>query len=201
MTMVLPEVRAIEKELSNRGEAVTLRPRCEVSATALTGVSIQLRAPFLEVVAVEIETGRATQTHLVVRTAAGWFALGRASVVDVHDDPGCFSIERDRGIEAVRVEGSTVPALVVVESRERGVEQEDREADADDASGPHFVTWDEVTQRARACRAEASGYVACDAPLVIRTERVPSTTEGGRNAEVRFAREIMVDAAGRIASH
>jgi hypothetical protein len=196
MAMVLPRLRAAEKELSERGEAVALVPRCQVSATALTGVPVQLRAPFLEVLAVEIETGDSTQTHLVTRTAAGWFALGRASVVEDHDDPGCFSIERDSGIVSVRVEGTTVPALVVVERSGRGVEQEEPAADADDASAVHLVTWDEVTHRARACRAEATGYVACDAPLVIRTEHVPSTTEGGRKAEVRFARELRVDATG-----
>ena len=196
MTMVLPRLRAAEKERSERGEAVALVPRCQVSSAALAGVPIQLRAPFLEVLAVEIETGDSTQTHLVTRTAAGWFALGRASVVDHHDDPGCFSIERDSGIVSVRVEGATVPALVVVERSGRGIEQEDPAADADDASGARLVTWDEVTHRARACRAEATGYVACDAPLVIRTEHVPSTTEGGRTAEVRFARELGVDATG-----
>lgn len=196
MTMVLPRLRAAEKELNERGEAVALLPRCQVSVTALTGVPIQLRAPFLEVLAVEIETGDSTQTHLVTRTAAGWFALGRASVVDEHDDPGCFSIERDGGIVSVRVEGTTVPALVVVESSGRGIEQEEPAADADDASGVRLVTWDEVTHRARACRAEATGYVACDAPLVIRTEHVPSTSQGGREAEVRFARELWVDATG-----
>ena len=167
-----------------------------MSATALAKVPVELRAPFLEVRAIQIETGSATETHLATRTAAGWRAVLAASVTSYHDDPGCFSIERDGGILSVRVEGSVVPALVIVESSDRGVVMED--AVTDDAGNEHMIRWEDVKQRARACRTEASGYLACDASVVIRTERIPSSTEGGRHAQVRFATEATVDARGHV---
>lgn len=182
MKMVLPRLREAEQRWAERGETVTLEPRCEVSTTALSKVAIELRAPFLEARAIEVETGSATQTHLAIRTAAGWFALGRASVVDQHDDPGCFSIERDGGIISIRTLGTRVPTLVIVESSARGAVMEDPEGEPEDASVVSPVMWDDVMHRARACRAEASGYVACDAPSSTRTERVPSTTNGGPSA-------------------
>lgn len=199
MKMVVPHLRAAEQRSADGSENPTRTPLCRVSTTALAGVSVVLRAPFLEVKAIEIETGLATQTHLVTRTAAGWFALGRASMTDEHDDPGCFSIERDTGIVSVRVEGTTVPALVVVESSSRGAEMEEEQGELTGSSGAmQSVTWDDVSQRARACRAEASGYVACDAPTVIHTERVPSTTGGGRQVKALVTRDMTVDATGHL---
>jgi hypothetical protein len=200
MKMVVPRLRETEKQWAERGETVDLAPRCRVSEAALAEVPVSLRAPFLEVRAIEVETGTAKQTHLAIRTAAGWFALGRASITSHHEDPGCFSIERDSGIVAVRVEGTRVPALVVVESSARGAIMEEEEEEPSTSGGHlvHMVTWDDVTQRARACRAEASGYVACDAPSPIRIERIPSTTDGDRKAELRFASESKIDDKGHL---
>lgn len=196
MDLAAPLVAEANARWAERGETSTLTPKCVESGTALAKVPVALAAPFLEVRAIEVETGRATETHLVTRTAAGWFALGRASIVDYHDDPGCFSIERDSGLVSVRVEGGTTPALVVVESTNRGARME--EVEPDESGTVHPIVWDDDTHRARACRAESSGYVACDAPVVLRIERTPSTTEGGRRAEVRFATQAVVDGKGHL---
>lgn len=193
--LVLPRVRAAEKERLE-GSETTLTPRCEVSAKSLAGVAVELRAPFLEVRAIVVETGHATETHLVIRTDAGWSAIGAASVRQYHDDPGCFSIERDSGIVSIRVAGTERPALVVIEGSDRGAAME--EGEPDEGGNLHPVMWDDVMQRARACQVDATGQIACDAPRRVRTERIPSTTEGGRHAELRFSAEVGVDAAGHL---
>jgi hypothetical protein len=106
-------------------------------------------------------------------------------------DPGCFSIERETGLVAVRVEGSSRPALVLVEGTDRGARMED------EVPGQDLVTWDDVTRRAVACRLDLD-QTTCDAPVVLRVERVPSTTAGGRKATVRFETTYAVDTAGRV---
>lgn len=173
--------------------ASPLAARCEVSR-AVERMKVALRAPFLDVSAIELETGHAVETHIVVRTAAGWLAVPDASIDAWHDDPGCFTIERDAGVLEVRVEGDVTPALVIVEVSERGEHMEPRDEPDGAATS---VDWSDVTERARACRLEA-GALACDAPVVLRVENVPSTTEGGRQIAIRFETTTTTSAAGRL---
>lgn len=158
---------------------------------SLAKVAVKVAAPVLEVAAIEVETGWARETHVVVRTAEGFRALTHASVVGYHDDPGCFSIERDSGLSAIRVEGDT---LVLVEGTARGSRMEEPVEDGQGAVS--MVTWDDVTDRAVACRLAAEG--TCDAPVVVRIERVPSTTADGRKSEVLFSTPYALDPAGHV---
>ncbi len=168
-------------------EAEAIAPSCKAVPLA-PKVQVKLRAPFLEVRSLEIETGYAAETHVVVRTAEGWRALPHASVTDGHMDPGCFSIERDTGIEAIRVEGDGTPTLVIVEGTDRGARVEE-DADEDGTS----ATWTDLSQRVVACR-----LASCDEPVIVHVDRVPSTFEGGRKTELRFATTYAIDGAGRV---
>jgi hypothetical protein len=194
--LVAARFAELRKEREENGVAevdsdVPSSPRCGLAEGALAKVDVKLRAPFLEVRAISVETGDAVEEHLVVLTAEGWRALPHAHIADYHMDPGCFSIERETGLVAVRVEGSSRPALVLVEGTDRGARMED------EVPGQDLVTWDDVTRRAVACRLDVGG-TTCDAPVVLRVERIPSTTAGGRTAKLRFETTYAVDAAGRV---
>lgn len=165
----------------------TVRAHCE--AAPLGTADVQLRAPYLEVRAIVFETGLATRKHVVVRTDAGWRALPHAVERDEHMDPGCFSIERETGLSAIRVEGR---ALVLVDGTDRGAKTEEP-AGEDDVS----VFWSDVTRRAVACRIEADG-AACDAPVVLRVERVPSSRADGRVPTLRYETTYRVDERGHV---
>ena len=189
--LVKPMLAAAEKELGERYEGGTkLTPRCE--RVSLAKVDVKLKAPVLEVAAIDVEAGWSSATHVVVRTAAGFRAVPHASVVSYHEDPGCFSIERDSGLSAIRVEGES---LVIVEGAARGARMEEMVENAD-GTGTQ-ITWDDSTTRAVACRLTGASP-ACDAPVVVRVERVPSTTEGGRTAALLFSTSYAVDAQGHV---
>ncbi len=188
-------IEKAREEAVERGEDSEVAPSCRLSATALAKAKIAIRAPYLDVTAIEVETGWAKATHVVARTSAGWRAVPGASVTDSHDDPGCFSITRDFGITAIRVEGGAHPALVVVESSGRGVDMEDPTADTP------WVGWEQVTDRAVACRVRrvaGKRELTCDAGVVTKIARVPSTTAGGRRTTVGFETGYTVDARGHL---
>lgn len=183
--LAAPSIAEALAGYADRGETdVVLVPRCDVSTTALLRAVVAIGGPFLEISAIEVETGHATRTHVVVRTKDGWFAAPRPAMEAYHDDPGCGSIERDAGILAVRVERG---ALVIVTASERLVDLEEGAA----------VYWDEATERARACRLGRAG-LSCDEPVTLRVERVPSTTDGGRSSRVQFETTVSVGADGDL---
>jgi hypothetical protein len=195
--LAAPRLEQAAKDRAERTEGeAKLVARCEVSGTALAAAKIELRAPFLEVRAIEVETGHATETHVVARTQAGWVAVPHASVDSWYDDPGCFSIERDTGIVAVRVEGDRTPVLVVVEGTDRGAHMEEVEPEA--AGEPHEpIYWMDVSHRARACRLQPSG-LACDEPVVVRVQRVKSVHGRTVETEARFETTTTVSPEGRV---
>lgn len=183
------------EEAIERGEDSKVRASCRRSTTALAKAKVAIRAPYLDVAAIEVETGWAKATHVVARTSAGWRAIPGASVTDFHDDPGCFSITRDIGIAAVRVEGSAHPALVVVESSGRGIDMEEP------TDATPWIGWEQVTERAVACRVrivDGARELACDAGVVTKVAKVPSTTAGGRRVTVAFETGYTVDDRGHL---
>lgn len=194
--LVRPHLAAVAKERAERGEADAPAARCEVSKTALANVDVKLRAPFLDVRAIDIETGNATETHLVVRTADGWQALAHASVTSFYDDPGCFSIARDSGISSVHVEGDVTPALVVVEGSARGASMEEAD-EPDDRGIVTTKTWDDVTSHVVGCHLEDGG-LTCGAPAVLEVRHVPNSTEDGRRVSVLFRTTYTVGEAGDV---
>ncbi len=194
--LIAPRIAEAVTSYAERGEEAKLSPSCAVSKSALAGVPIKLKAPFLDVTAIVIETGFATETHIAVRTDDGWRAIPRPAVAEYHDDPGCFSIQRDVGIVAVRVEDKGTPTLFVVERAARGAQMEEPEG-PDERGIWRSVSWDDVTDSAVACRWTERA-IDCDAPAVVRVERTPSTNEGGRRAKLRFSIEASVDANGHL---
>jgi hypothetical protein len=186
--LVRDRVSTATKQLDEiYGEPSNIVPSCKVSPFG-PKVDVKLRAPFFEARALEVETGDASETHVVVRTANGWQALPEASITEAHNDPGCFSIERDTGIEAIRVEGST---LLVVEGSDRGARMEDP---ADETASP--VMWSDVSTHVVACRLGPTP--TCDPRVTVKVECVPSSTEGDRKTELRFATTYSVDPAGHV---
>lgn len=192
--LAAPRIADALRELADRGETdVYLEPRCERSKAALAATPLQLEAPFLEAAAIEVEAGHSTRTHVVARTKDGWYAAPEAAIDVFHEDPGCFSIERDAGILAIRVERGS---LVIVNATSRGAEMEEPEV-VDDEQSEAPVSWDDVTHYGRACRLGAAG-LACGEPVVLRVERVPSTDEAGRIPSVIFETTSSVDANGNL---
>lgn len=169
-TLIAPLLGAAQAEMQERGIELTLVPHCEPVPEALDGVTVELRAPYLQVMPLQIETGYATALHLAVRTASGWVALPHASMDVFHDDPGCFTIERDVGLVAVNVVGDDAPSLELVEKSERGAITE-----YDDETGTEPVgTWNDVRERTVVCGVTANGF-ACDEPNLLSVARVRSS--------------------------
>ena len=185
--LIAPELRKIATERQEQPAVAS----CVESKTALSHARVDLRAPYLEVRAIEIETGEATDTNLVVRTADGWQAAPHAFVSDFHGDPGCFSILRDDGIVDVHVDGSDVPALVVSDRASRG-----HSVDADETDDSKSIYWSQEFERVSACRFEHS-TIACDAAVVIRVSRRPSPNDRGLEVVDDFATKYAIDAQGR----
>ncbi|HEY8072927.1 MAG TPA: hypothetical protein VIF62_02425 [Labilithrix sp.] len=115
-------------------ESVHLGPSCVERRDVLANVT--LAAPFEDVTAIEMETGYATQTFLVVRTRAGWTAVRHDFLSSDHDDPGCPSITRESDFASVRVEKGELVVAVLA----------DRMSFDDDAE-PHEI----VVTLARRC--------------------------------------------------
>lgn len=193
-SLVREQVARASEELSElHGEPVARSPRCVASRLDPEKVDVKLRAPYLEVRALEIETGYATEVHVAARTAQGWQVAPAAALVAPHDDPGCATIERDTGIEAIRVEGARAPALVVTAGSDSfGVDVEEA---SPDAAAP-YILWSEASKFVVACRLGPAP--TCGERVVVRVERVPSDAAGGRATEVRFRTTYTVDAAGEI---
>jgi hypothetical protein len=166
-SLILPTLRAAQALRDERaGEDVPEQPRCERMPSALENVTVRLHAPFLEIETLAVETGYATEVHLAVRTAEGWIAIPHPSVVSYHDDPGCFTIERDSGLTSVTVVGDDSASLELVETSSRGALIEY----AEDESGT-TRTFDDVTERAVGCSI-SSGKFACAPPTVLSLTRV-----------------------------
>lgn len=89
---------------------------CTEDAQALAGTKFFLGSDIREVKAVAVDSEKATDTFLAVRTSAGWSAIHTPILHDEHDDPGCPSIER-----ATRIVSATVDQgmLVVVNEANR----------------------------------------------------------------------------------
>lgn len=164
--LIAPTLPAAQAELVERSVELTVVPHCEPVPEALEGVNVDLRAPFLDVVPVQIETGYATQIHLAVRIAGGWVAVPHASMDVFHDDPGCFSIERDTGLVAVNVIGDDAPSLELVEKSERGATM-----DYDETGTQWVGTWNDVTERTVLCGVTPDGF-ACEDPILLSVARV-----------------------------
>lgn len=190
--LVRERVEQAAKEMAETlGEGSNVVPTCTVKPFDRT-VRVKLGGAYLEARALEVETGYATETHVLVRTAEGWQAMPHASVTDAHNDPGCFSIERDTAIDAVTVEGSTV---LILEGSDRGARIDD---DGPDTSVESPVTWTELSTHAVACRP--GPIPTCDPRVTVRVELVPSTTEGGRKTEVTYATSYGIDAYLHVAT-
>lgn len=177
-------------------EMAPVTAHCGDVSSELKRTSIELRAPFLEVRAIGIETGEAAETHLVVRTSAGWTAIQEASIRNWHQDPGCFSIERDSGFISVRTEGETIPILVVVTSTDRGARMEEEPRGA--CEFVNTIFWADITHYASACHESEGGEFTCDAKQAIRIERIPSTTKDGRKAKLLFATTPFLNELGHL---
>lgn len=176
MKDVVPQLEKARLERAERyegEEAVNVIPACDVDAAAMRGVRVSLAAPYLDAKAVTYETGRATQTSLIVRTSDGWTNVGTPMVTSDHDDPGCPSILRDAGLVEVRVDGGH---LVVVDKADRGAGDENSM----------------VYERARTC-----SFSGCTEPVTIGARLVP--WEKGVGTEKRlFSTTYTVDEIGTI---
>lgn len=192
--LVEESLRKVELARREYEAEFSLKPSCAVDGASLKKAKVTLGGPFLDVKAIAANVASGAGTFLVVRTADGWRALPRASAMAWYNDPGCFSIERDAGIAQVSVMGTDdAPALVVVESTDRGHHMEE---DLDSETHP-MVFWEEIKTLAAACRLGADG-VRCDARQVVRVELVPSTHAGGRSTAVHFGTSYRVDEKGTL---
>ena len=192
---VRPSIEAAEArrvELISEGSmAPPVTAHCEVSKTALEHANVMLRAPFLEVTAIDIETGNAVETHLATRTESGWFLVAEASLSVWHEDPGCFSIERDAAITSIRVEAEGT--LVVTENRERGAKMEE----IDGPDGMRLRTWTDTHRSERGCRLESSG-LSCAMPVVVHVARTMRDEDGDHASEVLFDTTTHVSPQGEL---
>lgn len=185
--LAAPAIAKANEERAERYEGPSaVTAACEESKDALTNVSLHVGAPFHEVRAITVETGNATETHLVVRTDEGWQAAQQAVISDFHDDPGCPSIRRDGGLREIRVERG---ALVVVSTSNRGDGEEEIAGEAST-----IVYWSRVFEDATACRVER-GALRCDATVVISATR---TASSDTTPEHVFATSYRIDDAGHV---
>jgi hypothetical protein len=114
---LLEKARAEMVERYADDDIKQVAPSCIEDPAALRGVRVSLAGRYLEAKAVTYETGRSTQTNIVMRTSEGWMNVGTAIVTSDHDDPGCPSILRDAGLTAVRIENGQI---VILDKADRG---------------------------------------------------------------------------------
>lgn len=169
--LITPTLAVAQASVTDRGDDAILRPHCELSRTALEHVTIDLAPPILEIAALDIETGFAIETHLAVRTSDGWISVPHASLVAFHDDPGCFTMERDAGLVSIRVVGDDAPRLALIEQSARGAVMDDREENG----VVRVETFDDVTERSIECDL-ASNTFTCGQPMFVSVTRVASGT-------------------------
>lgn len=164
MEASLPRIRRIEAERGEPSEEFgTFEPlvaSCEEDVSELSGVPRPaVSGPFLGITAVKLETGYALETHLLVRTREGFVAVQEPVLSDDHDDPGCPSILRDAGLEAIQWGGGPRPTLLVVSKASRALFDE-----RGDFDGEYVQT------QARACHFQGRGAelrLDCDEPVTV----------------------------------